>query len=225
MAAQAAVGILQNIYFWMGMSFLFLLLTGIFFILLIMLAKKTHAIIEFKAWMSGRPIALFFQENRNVDWKAVKNEAGIIDDPDYGSFIINERATYVDKKTRNVMIPFDVAVAPSINVHAAKLLDDLQYIVKDDEELKKFRYAIAHNMIDENASINSVRTSVHFGAVKSMMTAMIPHAIAAKIEKVIAQRLKGVGKVNIVQIIFIFVAMLGAIVIGALLIKMMGNKA
>ena len=217
-------GILTNIYLWMGLTFLFLLLFGILIIFVIILAKKTHSIIEFKAWMSGRPIALFFEENRNVTWKPVKCEAGIIDDEEFGAFIINERATYVDKKTRNIMIPFDASVATSVNVHAAKLMDDLGYIVKDDEEMKKFRYAIAHNLIDENESINSIRTSIHFGAVKSMMTAMIPHAISAKIEKVIAQRLKGVGKINIMQALFVFAAFLGAIIIGALIVKMMGGK-
>jgi len=217
-------GILTNVYLWIGATLFFLLLFGILLIFVIMMAKKTHAIIEFKAWMTGKPIALFFSENRNVVWRPVKAEAGIIDDEEFGAFIINERATYVDRTTRNVIIPFDTSVAPSINVHAAKLMDDLQYIVKDEEEMKKFRYAIAHNMMDENASIDSVRTSIHFGAVKSMMTSMIPHSISAKIEMVIAQRLKGVGKINIMQALFVFAAFLGAIIIGALIVKMMGKN-
>lgn len=215
---------LTNIYLWIGLALTFLLLFSLLMIFMIILAKKTHAIVEFKAWISGKPIAMFFQENRNVEWKPVKCEAGIIDDEEFGAFIVNERASYVDRRTRNLILCFDASVAPSINVHAAKLMDDLQYIVKDDEELKKLRYMVAHNLIDENDTIRSIRTSIHFGAVKNMLTALIPHAIQAKIEKVIASRLKGYGKVNMTQIIFMFCAMLGAIIIGALIIKFMGGN-
>jgi hypothetical protein len=221
---KVMANILTNIYFWMGLAFLFLLLFALLMIFIIIIAKKTHAIVEFKSWISGKPIALFFQENRNVEWKPVKCEAGIIDDEQYGAFIVNERASYIDKRTRCVLLPFDASVAPSINVHAAKLADDLQYIVKDDEEMKKLRYAIAHNLIDNNETISSIRTTVHFGAIKNMLTALIPHAIQAKIEKVIAQRLKGYGKVNMMQVLFMFLAMLGAIIIGAVIIKVIGGK-
>ena len=182
-------GILVNIYFWIGLSLFFMLLFGLLIIFLVVLAKKTHTIVEFKAWMKGRPIALFFQENRYCEWKPVEPEAGIITDEKYGSYIINERATYIDKRTKNILIPFDASFAASINVHAAKLADDLQYIVKDEEQMKQLRSAIGRNLIDDNETINVLKTSVHFGAIKNMMTALIPHNINAKIEKAIASRM------------------------------------
>lgn len=215
---------LANIYLWMGLTFVFLILFIILFILFVIISKKTHAILEFKAWIKGVPLCMFFQENRYVEWKPILPEAGIITDKDYGAFIINERATYVDRRTKNVVIPFDASFGASINVHAAKLIDDLQYVVKDDEEMKKLRYAISHNMVEENETITALKTSIHFGAIKNMMTALIPHSINAKIEKVIASRMKGYGKVNVPQVLLIFGGMLGAILLGAMVIKLAFSK-
>jgi hypothetical protein len=208
---------------WIGFSIFLLLCTGILVIILIVIAKKTHAVIEIKAWFGGKPIALFFSENRYCEWKAIKPEAGILQDPDYGAFIINEKATYVDKLTKAVLIPFDSNFAASLNVKAAKLIDDLQYLAKDEEEMKKLRIALANNMIDDSASINALKTSVYFGAIKTMMTALVPHNINAKIEKTIAARLKSYGNVNVPQIALLFVAVLGAILIGYILIKSVGG--
>lgn len=212
---------LSNIYIWIGGTFIFLLLFFLLLIFVIVLGKKTHAIVEFRAWMKGHPIAMFYQENRYVEWKPVKTEAGIIQDKDYGAFIINERATYIDKRTKNIIIPFDASFGASINVHTAKLIDDLQYIIKDEEEMKALRYAIGNNLVDDSATITAIKTSIHFGAIKNMMTALIPHNINAKIEKVIASRMKSMGNVNVTQVIFLFVALFGAIVLGGLIVRMM----
>jgi len=212
-------GILTNIYLWIGLSLFFMLLFGLLMIFLIILSKKTHTIVEFKAWLKGRPIALFFQENRYCEWMPVEPEAGIITDKKYGSYIINERATYVDKRTKNILIPFDASFAASINVHAAKLADDLQYVVKDEEQMKMLRSAIGRNEIDDNESLDVLKTSIHFGAIKNMMTALIPHNINAKIEKAIAARMKGYGNVNVPQVALLFAAVLGAILIGYLIIR------
>lgn len=213
-------GLLANIYLWMALTFLFLILFMLLFIFLVILSKKTHATVEFKAWLKGQPIALFFQENRYCEWKPVVTEAGIVQDKDYGSFIINDRATYIDKRTKNILIPFDASFGASINIHAAKLADDLQYIVKDEEEMKNLRHAIAFDLIDDSQTIDALKTSVHIGAIKNMMTALIPHNINAKIEKVIASRMKGAHNINVPQVLLIFGGMLGAILIGYLIIKM-----
>jgi len=214
---------MTNIYLWMGLTFLFIILFVLLFIFLVILAKKTHTMVEFRAWMKGWPIALFFQENRYCEWKPVEPEAGIIQDKHYGAFIINERATYIDKRTKNVLIPFDSQFGVSVNVHAAKVCDDLQYIMKDEEEMKKLRFAIGRNLIDDNESIDVLKTSINFGAIKNMMTAIIPHNINAKIEKVIASRMKGMGQINIWQIVLVFVAIFGAILMGYLVIKLVAK--
>ena len=215
-----------NIYLWIGTTLFFLLATVLITIFVIILGKKTHAMVEFKAWMKGWPIAQFYQENRYCEWKPVQPEAGIIVDKDYGAFIINERATYIDKLTKNVFIPFDASVGVSINVRAAKLADDLQYIVKDEKEMAILRQGIASGTIAESEVLDVVKTSIHFGAIKNMMTAIIPHNINAKIEKVIASRMKSYGNVNVNQIVLIFVAIFGAIGLGALVLKLtLGSKS
>jgi hypothetical protein len=208
-----------NLYVWLGFSALFFVLWLVETIILIVLSKKTHMVDEFKAWMKGMPIALFFQENRYVQWKPVKPEAGIVIDKNYGGFLINERATYIDARTKNIIIPFDAQFGASINIHAAKLADDLQYIVKDEEEFKKFRWAIANNQLEETETITALKTSVNIGVLKTMLTALIPHNITSKIEKIIAARMKNYGKVNVPQVLLIFAGMLGSIILGAIIVK------
>lgn len=214
---------ITNVYIWIGGTFIFLLLFLLSMVLLFVLKLKTHAMMELKAWIKGRPIALFFQENRYCEWKPVTPEAGIIQDDDYGAFIINERATYVDKTTKNVLLPFDSSFGASINVHAAKLADDLQYLVKDDEEMKKLRYAITNNLVDDSVHIDSLKTTIHFGAIKNMMTALVPHNINAKIEKTLAARMKGYGNVNVPQVALLFASVLGAMLMGYLIIRLVAK--
>lgn len=214
-----AVPVYMRVETWVIAAAVFFLLFIGLLVLLILLAKKTHAIIEFKAWMKGKPIGLFFQDNRYLEWKPVDPDAGIIIDKYFGAYIINERATYVDKLTKNIMLPFDASFGTSVNIHAAKLADDLQYVVKDEEAMKLLRNAIATGTIDENESINALKTTVQIGALKTMMTALIPHNINAKIEKVIASRMKGYGNPNVVQVALLFAAVLGAIIMGVIIIK------
>ena len=214
---------LANIYIWMTLTFLFLIFFIILFIILFLISKKTHGMIEFKAWVKGVPICLFFQDSGYVEWKPVKPEAGVIYDKHYGSYVINEMGTYVDRRTKNIMIPFDAAVATSINIKAAKVMDDLQYILKDKEQLAMLRNAVITDQIEDNDTITVLKTSVQLSAIKSIMTAMIPHNITAKIEEAVAARMKGYGKVDGMQILLIFAGILGAIIMGYILIKTVGG--
>ena len=170
--------------------------------------------------MTGKPIGIFYSDNRSVVWKPIAPEAGILVDKHFGAFIINERATYVDKMTKNILIPFDSTVGTSVNVAAAKLVDDLSHIAKDAHQFKMFRQAIATNQIDDTASIRAIRTNVYFGALKNMLTALIPHNINAKINMTVADRMKQFGNFNTWQIVFMFLAIFGAILAGALVIRM-----
>lgn len=219
-----ALGFISNIYFWITLALVFLCLFIVLLILIIVIAKKTHAMVEFRAWLSGKPICLFFQENRYCHWEAIESEAGIITHKNYGAFVVNEKATYIDKRTKNILIPFDAAFGAGINIHAAKLADDLQYIMKDDEQVQRLREMIASGQIDDTETIMALKTSVSLGAMKNMMTALIPHNINAKIEKIIASRMKSYGQINVWQIVLIFVAVLGAIILGMILIKVVFNK-
>lgn len=213
--------ILISPYFWLGLTIFFGIIFILIIILFIVLAKKTHGIIEFKAWLKGNPIALFFQENRYCHWKVIKPEAGIIEDKDYGAFSINEKATYIDEKTKNILIPFDTSFAASLNVHTSKLVEDLQYVYKTEEELKEFRRNIDNDVLDESKAISVLKTTVHFGSIKNIMNALLPHNINAKIVKTIAQRTQGYGG-NFQSILMYVLVFLGAVGMGALVLKLMG---
>lgn len=213
---------ITNIYLWMGLTFLFLIMFVLLFIVLIIMAKKTHATVELKAWMKGIPISQFYQDTGYVEWKPTKVEAGIVYDKQYGTFIVNEMGTYIDRRTKNIMIPFDASLASSINMKAAKLADDLQYIIKDRQQLAELRRLVMEDKLEDVPEIKTLKTSIQVSAIKSMMTAMIPHNITAKIEKAIAARVKGFGKVDGMQILLIFAGILGAIVMGYILIKTVG---
>ena len=216
--------VMANPITWIVTTFFLIAVLIIMIIFLIILGKKTHALVEFKAWVKGIPIHMFFLENRYVEWKPIQPEAGIVTDKHYGSFIINDKATYIDKRTKNVIIPYDAQFGASINMHAAKLSDDLQYVAKDEESLKELRYMISSNMIpDEMAkewNINSLKTSINIGAIKSMMTALTPHNIESKIQMKISQALANLGKADWKQFLFPFAGVLFAIIIGFMIIKM-----
>jgi hypothetical protein len=214
---------LSNPLTWIYTSIFLMVLLVMGVILLFIIAKKTHAIVELKAWIAKKQICLFFQENRYVDWVAMKPSCGLIEHKNYGTFIINDRATYVDKLTKNILLPFDANFGAGVNIHAAKLADDLQYVMKDEEQMKAFRTAVANNMLDDTVNIEGIKTTVNIGAIKNMMTALIPHNINAKIQYTIASRMKQFGNVNGMQILLIFAGMLGAIVIGYLIIKSVGK--
>jgi len=70
-------------------------------VFVLLFRKKTHAIVEFKSSMKGNPISIFFQDNRYCEWKNVVPEAGMIEDKEYGTFIID--STYIDNKTKNIL--------------------------------------------------------------------------------------------------------------------------
>lgn len=163
---------------------------------------------------------MFFQDSGYVEWRPIKPETGMIFDKDYGTYIINERGTYIDKTTKNIIIPFDAALATSVNIKAAKTADDLQYIVKDNKQLELLRRAIiTNNLEDEENKLEGLKTSVQISSIKSMMTALIPHNITSKIEKAIAANLKKFGQIDTMQIALMFAAIVGACVMGYILIK------
>lgn len=205
-----------QLWFWIA---IFLFVYCVFLtIILIIWSKKTHALVEFKAWRKGIPISMFFQDSGYCEWRAVKTEAGIIQDDDFGTYLINEKGTYIDRRTKNILIPFDANLATSINVSAAKLADDLKYILRDEKQMALLRQSIMLGQVEESETVDVIRASVQFSAIKGMLNAMIPHAISAKIEKMIALRMKGYSKVNVPQIILIFVAILGAIILGTIIV-------
>ena len=216
---------LTNIYLWMGLTFVFLILFILLFIVLFMIAKKTHGIKELKATLKGIPLCMFFNDSGYVEWKPIKPEAGLITDKDYGTYIINETGSYVDKTTKNIILPFDSQFASSVNIAATKVADDIQMLFKNPETVEKIRKAILTEQLDEASlgKLQTLKTSVQISKIRAMMTAMIPHNITSKIQKAVAAEMMNKGKVDGMQAAIIFAAILGAIIVGYILLKSVGG--
>ena len=209
----------STIYIFVGLSTVFALLFMAGLIGLIIISKKTHAIIEFKSSSKGNPIALFFQDNKYCEWKNVVPDAGMIEDKNYGSFVID--STYIDKKTKNILVPFNSSFAMSINVKAAKMADDLTYVFKEQHIMKNFRDGIVSGKISETDGVDTLRTSVNFSTLKHFVSPILPHNIQSKIVNTVKLRTKDMGGGNIPNIVLLIVAALGALVLGGLILKFM----
>jgi hypothetical protein len=215
-----AMDFMTNIYIWIGGTFLFAVLFLFAIGLLIYLSMKTHMIMELKAFIKKKPLALFFQDSGYCEFKVVTDEAGIIEDKKYGSFIINETGSYIERKTRIVILPFDTNVASSLNMRACKVSEDLKHLLKDETQMEMLRKGIALNTVSDE-EVCGLKTSINVGAIKSMMNAMLPHNITAKVNMMVAQKMSGWNKINYFEIGMMFCAIFGAIVMGVIVIKMM----
>ncbi len=210
---------MESIFIWVGIATLLALSFMASIIILIIISKKTHAIIEFKSSSKGNPISIYFQDNRYCEWKNTAPDAGMIEDKEYGSFVID--STYIDKHTKNVLIPFNSSFAMSLNVKAAKMADDLTYIFKEQRYRKKLKEGIMRGYIQETDGVNTLRTSVNFSSLKHFVSPILPHNVQSKIVSTVNLRLKNVPTANMQNIILLAIAALGAIVLGGLVLKFM----
>jgi hypothetical protein len=215
----AAVVWYSNPMIWAIAFFITFLFVIIQFIFLILLKMFTHGFVELKAKMKGIPIAMFFEDSRYMNWKPIKPEAGLVQDKEYGTFLINEQGSYVDRKTKNVYLPFDAQFAAGSSIKTFKMSDDLWKVFQDERKLNEVRKALLAGKLD-NAELEGLRESVNFSHLRSLSNTILPHNITSKIEKTIAGRMAGFGKVNGMQAALMFVSILGAIVMAAILLKM-----
>ena len=207
----------ENILIWVGTSMFFVLLFAIQIILLMIIAKKTHAIIEFKASTKGTPIGVFFHDNKYCEWRNTKPEAGMVEDKQYGSFIID--TTYIDKKTKNIMMPFNPSYAMSLNVKSSKMADDFTYVFKKQQERQLFRNGIKRNKIEDTTNIKSLRTSINFSNIKGFVAPILPHNIQSKITNMIHWRVKNINKGSVQNIVLMVIAFIAAVVLGGIVLK------
>ena len=221
---------------WMIGTFVFMLLFIGVFMFLIFLGKKTHAILEFKAFLTGKPISLFFTDHKSVEWKVEEPEGGILTDKKYGSFIINANGSYVDVKTKNVFMVFNPAIGSSAPIEAFKITDTLQTVIKDEKQLSSIRYLLMHGEMDGDTVVCEVngkphrleefaklKENVNFSHLKSLMNTLIPHALNSKIEMTVQQRLGGAKNINVTQIILILVAIIGATTFAIMMLNIYGG--
>jgi hypothetical protein len=208
---------ITGIYLWVIISVISAVAMMAGIVMLIIISKKTHAIVEFKSSTKGNPISLFFQDNRYCEWKINATDAGMIEDKEYGSFVIE--STYIDKQTKNVLIPFNSSFAMSLNVKAAKMADDLSYVFKEQKYKSRLKEGILNGLIPETDGLDTLRISVNFSAIKDFVSPILPHNITSKIVNTVRLRLKEKASGNLQNIILLIVAALGAIGLGGLVLK------
>lgn len=208
---------METIIIWVIIAAIFALLFMGQIIFLIFISKKTHAMIEFKSSISGTPTSIFFQDSKYCEWRNTKPQEGMIEDKVHGSFIIN--STYIDKKTKNVLIPFNSSFAISLNVKASKMADDLIYVFKEKEHIKKLKQAIILGHIQETDGIKTLRTSVNFSTIKQFVPPILPHNLQSKIVTTVKLRIKELGG-NVQNIVLLVVSALGAMIMGGIILRL-----
>lgn len=220
--ATAAIPFYLNIYNWIFFGLFMFILVIVLFIILILLKKWTHAFVEFKARIKGVPLSIFFFDSKTADWATLKPEAGMIQHKDYGTFIINERGSYIDKKTRNVLMCFDGGFGSGADIKNFKLSQDLANALKDEQKMSLVREALINGNIEDEDKLTGLKESINFSHLRSLANTLLPHNITSYIEKIVAQRMANYGKINILQIILIAVAIIGCTAIAIILLKMYG---
>ena len=223
-------------YVWMGGTFVFMALFLLMFIFVIFLGKKTHAVLEFKALMTGKPISLFFTDHKRVDWKVIEPEGNILVDKQYGAFLINEKGAYVDKKTKNVFLAFNPAIGSNASIESFKIADTLTKVLRDEKYLAEIREALMSGELDGDEIVFKVngeeqrlkrfeklKENVDFSHLKSLLNTLIPHAINSKIEMTVQQRLSGNKQINTAQIILVAVAIIGAAAFAIMMLNIYGG--
>lgn len=215
------IDFIMNITLWI----LTAIFTGILFIGMIifyyLLFKKTHAKTELKAWWSNTPIGLFFQDNKFYDMKPITPINGIIYDKLYGPFVVT--TTYVDKRTKNIIMPFDVDMDGDRTSNIKNIVDELKNITNNEKSIADLRYKISSNTLETNKNINNLTSFITFGALKQLFLSSTPHNIKSKIEKIVSEKIEKYANVNPMQAIIVFGAIFGIIVISAILISIMGG--
>lgn len=206
-----------TLYISLGVAVLGVLVFFAQIMFLMFINMKTHAIVELKASLKRNPIALFFSDNKYVDWRNEVPDAGIIEDELYGNFIID--STYIDTKTKNIFVPCNTAFAISLNVKSAKLADDLRYVMKDQQNFSRFKLGLLNNTIDENDGLDTLRTTVDFSSIKHIVSPLLPHTLKSKIVSTVKLRLKDSGTSNMPNIILYVISAIGALIMGGIMAK------
>lgn len=219
--------ILMSPITWIVVSILFLILNLIVGILLVIIFRMTHAKTELKAFFSNTPIGMFFQDNRALEWRPVTPINGVVYDKKYGPFIVG--TSYVSKKTKNLIFPFDVDLDGDRRVDIVSIANDFKNVSNNEKSISMLRTGISMNMIDPTneqtkKNLTNLTSNVKFSNLKQTLRSITPHNIKSKIEKIVSERMIKYGKVDSLQAIIIFGAIFGIIVIGTVIAKIMGKK-
>lgn len=217
-----AMEFLLSTSLWIGMCVFFGLMLFGLAIFYFLLFKRTHVKAEIKAFFTNTPIGIFFQDNKFVEWRPVTPINGVVYDEVYGPFVVT--TTYVDKKTKNIIIPFDIDMDGDRTTNIKELVEEFRNITNNEKSIAELRNVIASGEIEMNKNIQNVTSHIRYGALKNLFVSSVPHNIKSKIEKIVAERVAKYGNVNPTQAIIVFGAIFGIIVIAAILLKTVGGQ-
>jgi len=206
---------------WIGATAFFGIAVFLLMIFFIMLFKKTHVGVELKAFFTNTPIGIFFKDNKFAEWKPITSNNGIVYDMVYGPFIVS--TTYVDKRTKNIIIPFDVDMDGDRTTNVKELIHKFKNVTTNEKNISNLRSMISNQQIEKDKYIRNVTSHIKYGDLKNLFFSTGPHSIKSKIEKMVSEKLVKMGNVNVMQAIMIFGAIFGIIVLGAILLKTAGG--
>jgi len=212
---------LMNETLWIGIAIFFAIFSiglGIFYYFLF---KKTHIKTELKSLFNNSPMGIFFQDNRFAEWKPVTPINGIVYDKHYGPFIAS--STYVDKKTKKVIIPLDVDLDGKRDINMKEFVEKFKNVTNNQENIITLRTAISDGSIEKDSDIEKLTSENKFTNIKNLFMSSAPHNIKSKIEKIVSERIKSVGAVNPMTAIIIFGAVFGILVLAALILRSTGG--
>lgn len=213
---------LNNIMVWIIAFFASAILNILLLVVFFIIRFKTHALIELRALVKKTPISLFFSDGKLFDMKANPIEANTTTDKDYGLFTRNEGNSYISKRTGKIVDVYDTGLAPGLNIKAAETVSYLKEMGESDSDIQELMKSLANGELSENTEINAIRKNINLNHLKQYENYVEPHNQEALIEKKLAKKLRSAGVQNGMSVALIFIAIFGAIVMGAILLNIMG---
>lgn len=214
--------IFESIFFWMAMAGIFLIIAVIAGLLNAMFMIKTHAVNELKAAMGNKELGHFYTDTGKFEVKALKKEAGVVQDVEMGSYLINPRVKYMDSKLRVPVHVFDSNFGCSMNVKAAKLAEDLTDIAKDQSQLSELKANVASGILDSETTIKCISSNIKIGSLREMMSVLTPHMISNLVNMQVARRLKNQNNNANGQMILAFLVGAGVVAVPMIIMKFIG---
>ena len=212
-----------NIKLWIASSiFLGIMLIGMI-IIIYLIFKRTHVKTEIKAVFTGTPLAIYFQDNKFADIKPATPINGILNDKQYGPYIVG--VTYVDRKTRNIIIPVCVDMDGDRTVNIKEMVEQYKNVTNNEKSISELRTAISSKNIVLDANTKNLVSYIKFGTLKDLFLYSAPHNIKSKVEKIVSERIMKYSNVDPIQAVIVFGAIFGLITIATILLKIMGISA
>lgn len=186
-----------------------------------LLFNRTNVKMQLKAHLSKTPVNIFFQDNKFCESKMITPINAMVYDKFYGPYVVS--STYVDKKTKNIVIPFDVDLDSGRVVDYPSLVSDLKQFTKDEKKIASLRKKI----ISEEGSFFKhqpyLESRITVGSLKKLLSNSVVHKIRSRIEKLVAVRMANQTAVDFKPAVIIFIAIFGAIVLASIVLSNFGG--